>query len=273
MYRILPVLAASMLLFACDQSANNNAGDSAGNAADTMKTQSGGDSKESAKAAASSEVGPLNNELRRRSYALGMDIGNSLKTLPVELDTDYVAQGIADMVSGGKARLSTEEAAEAMQAFVSTLESAQAEKADATAKANSDKGAGYRAEFEKKDGVKVADSGLLYMVEKEGDGASPSEADSVTVHYEGKLVDGTVFDSSIERGEPVTFPVNAVIPGWTEALQMMKEGAKYKLVIPPELAYGDRGAGGRIGPNETLVFDVELIKVLAGSNGDAESSK
>jgi FKBP-type peptidyl-prolyl cis-trans isomerase len=91
------------------------------------------------------------------------------------------------------------------------------------------------------------------------------------VHYEGKLVDGTVFDSSRERGEPVTFPVNAVIPGWTEALQMMQEGARYTLVIPPELAYGDRGAGARIGPNETLTFDVELIKVLEGGEGEEDS--
>src|SRR5699024_9767189 len=119
-----------------------------------------------------------------------------------------------------------------------------------------------------KEGVKVTDSGLQYKVLKEGDGAQPDADDSVTVHYTGKLIDGTVFDSSRERGKPTTFPVNAVIPGWTEALQLMHEGAKYKLFIPPELAYGVRGAGAKIGPNEALIFEVELLKVNKKS-GDA----
>lgn len=271
MYRILPALTLSLFLLACEQGGSmsgNEAGDqSASDSASKQATQTSA----SPSAAASTSAGALETEAQRRSYALGMDIGNSLKGLPVELQTDYVAQGLKDVISGGKTRLSQDEATKAMQSFVSTLESAQAEQADATAADNSKKGASYREEFKKKDGVKTTDSGLLYRVDTKGEGASPSESDSVTVHYEGKLVDGTVFDSSRERGEPVTFPVNAVIPGWTEALQMMQEGARYTLVIPPELAYGDRGAGARIGPNETLTFDVELIKVLEGGEGEEDS--
>ena len=119
----------------------------------------------------------------------------------------------------------------------------------------------FLAENAKNDSVKVTESGLQYMVLKEGNGAKPSPTDEVTVHYTGKLINGTVFDSSVERGEPATFPLNGVIPGWTEGLQLMSEGSKYRLFIPSELAYGERGAGKDILPNSTLIFDVELIKV------------
>jgi FKBP-type peptidyl-prolyl cis-trans isomerase len=270
MYRILPVLTLSVFLLACEQGGSMS-GDTDGSSAADSAADSSNQASANTSASTSSAAGALETDAQRRSYALGMDIGNSLKGLPVELETDYVAQGLKDTIAGGKTRLSQEEATQSMQSFVSALESAQAEQADATAADNSKKGASYREEFKSEDGVKSTDSGLLYRVETEGEGASPSESDSVTVHYEGKLVDGTVFDSSRERGEPVTFPVNAVIPGWTEALQMMKEGAQYTLVIPPELAYGDRGAGARIGPNETLTFDVELIKVLEGNEGQDDS--
>jgi FKBP-type peptidyl-prolyl cis-trans isomerase len=124
-----------------------------------------------------------------------------------------------------------------------------------------EKGEKFLAENKSKEGVKTTASGLQYKVNKEGTGKSPAATDNVLVHYEGKLLDGTVFDSSIKRGEPISFPLNRVIPGWTEGLQLMKEGGKSTLYIPSKLAYGASGAGGAIGPNETLIFEVELIKV------------
>ena len=132
----------------------------------------------------------------------------------------------------------------------------------------------FLAENKKKDGVKTLEDGLQYKVIEKGDGPQPDANDSVTVRYTGKLIDGTVFDSSEERGKPVTFPVNAVIPGWTEALQMMHAGGQYKLFIPPDLAYGERGAGAKIGPNETLIFDVTLVSVdkNKGTGEDSDSA-
>ena len=128
-------------------------------------------------------------------------------------------------------------------------------------KSNMEMGREFLAENAKNDSVKVTESGLQYMVLKEGTGAKPGPTDEVTVHYTGKLIDGTVFDSSVERGEPTTFPLNKVIAGWTEGLQLMSEGSKYRLFIPSELAYGEKGAGSDILPNSALIFDVELIKV------------
>ncbi len=124
-----------------------------------------------------------------------------------------------------------------------------------------EKGEKYLAENAKKEGVKTTASGLQYKVLKEGEGKTPKATDTVQVHYRGTLLDGTEFDSSIKRGEPAEFPLNRVIKGWTEGVQLMKEGSKYQFVIPPQLAYGDRGAGGPIGPNETLIFEVELLKI------------
>lgn len=212
----------------------------------------------------------LDTDAQKRSYALGMDIGNSIKDLPVELQTEQLAAGIRDTVNG-EAELSQEEFQKVMEGFVAELETAQEQKTTADAEANRKEGEAFLAENKDKEGVKVTDSGLQYKVLEEGDGPSPDAGDSVTVHYEGRLLDGTVFDSSREREEPVTFPVSAVIPGWTEALQLMEQGARYRLFIPSELAYGERGAGEKIGPNETLIFDVELLEVVeeedAGDQG------
>ena len=197
-----------------------------------------------------------------------MDIGNSLQELPVELNVDMLSQGVRDTIEGNDTRLSQEELDSVMQGFVKDMEAAQQDQAQEQARSNQDKGEQFLAENKDKEGVETTDSGLQYKVLEEGDGPTPSKSDSVTVHYTGELIDGTVFDSSRERGEPVTFPVDAVIPGWTEALQLMKEGAKYELYIPADLAYGERGAGAQIGPNETLIFDVELIEVDDGGSGE-----
>jgi FKBP-type peptidyl-prolyl cis-trans isomerase len=207
----------------------------------------------------------LDTDAQKHHYALGMDIGNSLKQqLPVDVQTDYVAAGLRDALAG-EARLSQEEFQTAMQDFVSELEGAEREKATAEAEANRLTGEKFLAENKSQQDVQVTDSGLQYKVLEKTDGPSPDAGDSVKVHYEGRLLDGAVFDSSRERGEPVTFPVEGVIPGWTEALQLMPEGSRYRLFIPPELAYGERGAGDKIGPNQTLVFDVELLEVIEGS--------
>jgi len=261
MKRYMALLACLFALTACgNQSDADNASSDAG-------ASYGSDSG----AASTDKAGDFENEKARRSYALGMDIGNSLKELPVDIQVDELSEGVSDVVSGKETRLSQDELDSVMQSFVKEMEAAQQQKASEQAQNNLEKGQKFLAENKDKEGVETTDSGLQYKVLEEGDGQTPTAEDSVTVHYTGKLIDGTVFDSSRERGEPVTFPVDAVIPGWTEALQLMKQGAKYELYIPAELAYGERGAGAQIGPNETLIFDVELIKVGAdeGQGDDA----
>jgi len=250
MKKYIALLACVFALAACGNQSDDTAStdDQAADTSASTATDSGSSSD-------------FSNDQEKRSYALGMDIGNSLKELPVDIKMDSLTQGVRDVVEGNDTKLTQDELDGVMQSFVQDMEAAQKQKADEQAQANGDKGKKFLADNKSKDGVKTTDSGLQYKVIEEGDGPSPDANDSVTVHYTGKLIDGTVFDSSRERGEPVTFPVNAVIPGWTEALQLMKQGAKYELYIPADLAYGERGAGAQIGPNETLIFNVELIKV------------
>jgi FKBP-type peptidyl-prolyl cis-trans isomerase FklB len=194
---------------------------------------------------------PLKDLTDKASYSIGLDIGKNLKRSGVDINVQALAAGVTDGVGGAKAKLTDEE-------IVATMSALQKE---VTAK-QTEKNKTFLEENKKKPGVKVSATGLQYTVLKEGAGKKPKATDSVTVHYKGTLVDGTEFDSSYKRGEPVSFDVTGVIPGWTEALQLMSEGSKYQLVIPGNLAYGERGeprAG--IGPNATLLFDVELIKV------------
>lgn len=189
------------------------------------------------------------------SYGIGSTIGRNLKKDGLDsVDVDLVAKGIRDEFEG-KTPAMTPEAA---QACIGTyVQGIQAKKQAA----NVEKGKKFLEENSKKPGVITLPSGLQYMVIKEGTGPKPTAEDKVTTHYHGTLLDGKVFDSSVDRGQPVTFAVNGVIPGWTEALQLMPVGSKWKLFIPSNLAYGERGAGGDIGPNETLIFDVELISI------------
>jgi FKBP-type peptidyl-prolyl cis-trans isomerase len=205
--------------------------------------------------------GGFKNKNAKRSYALGMDVGNSLKQLPIKLNLDALVQGVRDEAGGHKTRLTQKQLHGVMQNLVADMQAAQKKKIQQQAKTNLEKGQKFLAANKKKPGVKTLKDGLQYKVIKPGTGPKPDANDTVTVDYVGKLIDGTVFDSSKKRGQPVTFTVNAVIPGWTEALQLMKQGAKYKLFIPPKLAYGKRGAGSQIGPNQTLIFNVHLIKV------------
>ena len=199
----------------------------------------------------------LNNAEDSLSYALGLNIGENIKKSGFEdLNSDAIAKAISDVYAETPAMT-----LEAAGAYLDTYMSA---KAAAEAEANKEKSKGWFEAFDAKGAsaeVVTTASGLKYQVIEEGTGASPSATDMVEVHYHGMLLDGTVFDSSVERGQTATFPLNGVIPGWTEGLQLMKEGGKTRFTIPSELAYGENGAGQMIGPNETLVFDVELIKV------------
>lgn len=203
-----------------------------------------------------------NKELDRISYALGLSMGNNFKSSGIEkLDTKDFADGVAAVFSGATPKMTYDEAKAEIQKFFMEMENRQREQAAALGKVNQEAGEAFLKENGQRSGVQTTASGLQYEVIEEGTGAMPKPTDNVTVHYTGKLIDGTVFDSSVERGAPATFGVTQVIPGWVEALQMMKEGAKWRLFIPSQLAYGPNGAGGVIGPNATLIFDVELIKI------------
>jgi FKBP-type peptidyl-prolyl cis-trans isomerase FklB len=203
----------------------------------------------------------LKNQKDKVSYVIGMDIGTNLKKQSIDVDPDILAKGIKDGFSGGKSLLSEQEVREIMAAFQKEMMAKQEELNKKLGEKNKKEGEGFLAENKKKEGVKTLPSGLQYKVIKAGTGKKPKLTDTVTTHYRGTLIDGTEFDSSYRRGQPATFPINGVIPGWTEALQLMQEGAKWQLFVPSNLAYGERGAGRQIGPNATLIFEVELISI------------
>ncbi len=192
------------------------------------------------------------NEL---SYSLGVSVGLNLKEQGFSLDSvEDFAQALNDVLSGNELAVPQEKVQTLVNEYFTELQKKRFEEKVA-------EGNKFLEENKKKDGVVTLESGLQYEVINEGDGAKPEATDMVTVHYTGTLIDGTVFDSSVQRGEPATFPVNGVIPGWVEALQLMPVGAKWKLAIPYNLAYGERGAGQLIGPYSTLVFEVELLSI------------
>ena len=203
----------------------------------------------------------LKTDKEKLSYSIGMDIGGNLKRQSVEVDPDLLAKGFKDSYGEGKTILTEDQARQAIADFQKTLMAKQAETMQKLSEKNKADGEKFLAENGKKEGVKTLPSGLQYKEITPGKGKSPNSTDTVTTHYKGTLIDGTEFDSSHKRGEPATFPVSGVISGWTEALQLMKEGAKWQLFVPSNLAYGERGAGREIGPNATLIFEVELISV------------
>lgn len=205
----------------------------------------------------------LKNPQQRSSYSIGADIGGNLKRQGLEVDGKAMAAGLIDALAG-KTQLTDAEIKETLTAFrTQMMEKMQARQKEAGDK-NIKDGEAFLAANAKKEGVKTTASGLQYKVLKSGAGkVSPKATDTVKVHYHGTLIDGTVFDSSVDRGEPISFPLNGVIPGWTEGLQLMKEGDKFQFVIPSKLAYAEQGAGGKIGPNSTLVFEVELLAIEA----------
>jgi len=212
-------------------------------------------------AAFAADTPVLKGDKEKLSYSIGMDIGGGLKRQSVEVDPDLLAKGFKDSYGGAKTILTEEEARQAIMDFQKTLMAKQAETMQKLAEKNKADGEKFLSENAKKEGVKVLPSGLQYKEITPGAGKSPKTTDTVTTNYRGTLIDGTEFDSSYKRGQPATFPVSGVIPGWTEALQLMKEGAKWQLFVPSSLAYGERGAGREIGANATLIFEVELISV------------
>jgi FKBP-type peptidyl-prolyl cis-trans isomerase len=206
-------------------------------------------------------IGPLKTRKDKVSYAIGLDIGTTMKRQLIDVDTSLMSKGVQDGLSGAKPILNEEQVREVMSTFQKDMMARQAAARKEEGEKNAAEGKKFLEENKKKPGVKVTSSGLQYKVIAEGQGTSPKETDTVEVNYRGTLIDGKEFDSSYKRGKPATFPVNRVIKGWTEGLQLMKPGAKYKFYIPADLAYGERGAGGEIGPNSTLIFDVELLAV------------
>lgn len=189
------------------------------------------------------------------SYSLGVSVANNLKSSGFEtIESSAISAAFNDVFSENDVKISEEDANALIQDYFMDLSQKKSQEA-------TNKGQAFLDENATKEGVVTTASGLQYQVLTEGQGAKPVASDEVTVHYHGTLIDGTVFDSSVDRGQPATFPVGGVIQGWVEALQLMNVGSKYKLFIPSNLAYGERGAGGSIGPNETLIFEVELLSI------------
>jgi FKBP-type peptidyl-prolyl cis-trans isomerase len=203
----------------------------------------------------------LKTQKDKISYSLGLNIGNNLKKQAVDVDPDLLARGIKDAVSGTKPLLTDAEVQEVLTAFQKEMVAKQQQENAQLGDKNKKEGTAFLAANKTKEGVKTLPSGLQYKVIKQGTGPKPKDTDTVKANYKGSLVDGTVFDSSEQHGGPATLRVNGVIKGWTEALQLMEVGSKWQLFVPAELAYGERGAGEVIGPNATLVFEVELVSI------------
>lgn len=203
----------------------------------------------------------LNTDDEKVSYGMGLVLGQRMQGDIPDLQLEQFLQGIRHGAAGGdEARMSREEIQAALQSYQQKMQADQMKQMEELAQANKEAGETFLAQNAEREGVKTTESGLQYEVIEEGDGPKPTADDQVKVHYTGELINGEVFDSSRQRGEPVTFGLSQVIPGWTEGLQLMQEGARYKLYIPSDLAYGP-GGNRSIGPNETLVFDVELLEV------------
>ncbi|OGP90583.1 MAG: hypothetical protein A2156_09010 [Deltaproteobacteria bacterium RBG_16_48_10] len=207
------------------------------------------------------ETPSLKDQKDKVSYSIGMEIGKNLKKQSLDLNPDFLLRGIKDAFSGGKALMTDQEIVETMTSLQKEMMAKQQEATKKLGERNKAEGETFLAENKKKEGVVTLTSGLQYKVIKPGTDKKPKATDTVKAHYQGTLIGGKEFDSSYRRGEPVSFPVNGVIPGWSEALQLMGEGAKWQVFIPSSLAYGERGAGRDIGPNATLIFEIELISI------------
>jgi len=237
--RVLAGFALLILLTGCDQAAIAES-----------------DASTSTPAAESATT--LDTELKQASYMLGYQRAQGLaqQTQGI-LDMQAFVEGVADYVDGNASQIGASQQPSLMQALQDAIAAQQAEASRGIREA----GDNYRAEYANKEGVVALPSGLLYEVITQGEGEKAKASDTVSTHYHGTLIDGTVFDSSVDRGQPSSFPVSGVIAGWTEALQLMAVGSKWRLVVPPDLAYGERGAGGDIAPGATLIFEVELLEI------------
>jgi FKBP-type peptidyl-prolyl cis-trans isomerase len=249
--RVLLALACATLAVACTKKPDGN----------------GDDSKPSDAKSADADANvpaDLAGEPQRFGYAIGYDIGHSLAQVKDSVDVKALEKGLEESVAGQPARLTDKQREEIKMTVAQKLRAKQQADREAAAKKNQEEGDKFMADNGQKPGVKTTASGLQYEVITEGTGDHPTAQDKVTVNYKGTLLDGSVFDSSYDRGQPVTFPLGNVIPGWTEGVQLMTPGSKYKFYIPSKLGYGERGAGAKIGPNSTLIFEVELISFEKG---------
>jgi len=208
----------------------------------------------------------LDTQKDKESYAIGMSFGSSLRKQSVEVETDILIRGMKDSLAGGKTLLTDDEQKAVLTTLQADIRKKQEEKMAQAGEGNIREGQEFLAANKSKGGIVTLPSGLQYKILQAGTGPKPTAADSVVCNYRGTLINGTEFDSSYKRGQPATFPVSGVIKGWTEALQLMPVGSKWQLFVPADLAYGARGAGPGIGPNSTLIFEVELISIQGKSN-------
>ncbi len=215
----------------------------------------------SSSASGNGQSSAFKTDKEKQSYAIGENIGNNLKSDGLDVDPNIVAQGLKDAMTGAKSQMSDAEMQEAMGKLREQVVARKQEEMQRAGEANKKAGEAFQAANKAKEGVVTLPSGLQYKILQAGTGPKPAATDTVTCNYRGTLVDGTEFDSSFKRGEPATFGVNQVIKGWTEALQLMPVGSKWQIVLPPDLAYGSKGAGNAIGPDSTLVFEVELLSI------------
>lgn len=222
---------------------------------------SGAQEAAAAKPPAAQEPSPFKTPTERRFYALGMEYGSQLRKNSVEVDTDLFIKGFKDAISGGKTLLTEEDARAAVTELSAEQKRKMAEARTAETEKNKKDGEAFLAENKKKDGVVALPSGLQYKILKTGEGEKPTAEDTIVCNYRGTLLNGTEFDSSDKHTQPMKFPVKRVIKGWTEALQLMPVGSKWKLFIPSDLAYGERGVSTMIGPNATLIYEVELLSI------------
>jgi len=208
------------------------------------------------------QASPFKDQKEKVSYALGMNMGSNLRRQGIDIDPNVLSQGLKDGLSGGKTVMTEDEMVNVLTQWQTDNQARQAEKQRQLAESNQKEGEAFLAANKTKEGVVALPSGLQYKVLTQGTGPKPTLTDTVVCNYRGTLINGTEFDSSYKRGQPTTFPVNGVIKGWTEALQLMPVGSKWQLFIPSSMAYGERGAGrGEIGPNATLIFEVELVSI------------
>jgi FKBP-type peptidyl-prolyl cis-trans isomerase len=267
--RVVPILAAGMMLLGNVQAqetpaAKTEQAPAKAQPAAPAKPKAPATKSGAAKAPATGAA-VLKTKKDKFSYALGMNVGanlgTSLRKQAVDFDPNMVAQGLKTSLAGGKTLMTQEEAQTLLKEVQTDMLKKQQEKMQVVGEANKKEGEAFLAANKGKEGVVTLPSGLEYKILKEGNGPKPAATDSVVCNYRGTLINGTEFDSSYKRGEPATFPVNGVIKGWTEALQLMPVGSKWQLFIPSSMAYAERGAGADIGPNATLIFEVELMSI------------
>lgn len=274
---VAPILAAGMMLIGSAQAQQKPAAktDQAPAKAQPATTPKTPATKTPAKtpAAKGAVTTTLTTPKQKFSYALGMNLGMSLKKQGVEIDPALITQGLRAAMAGGKTLLTPEEAQAALMDVQNELRKKQQEKMQVMGEANKTEGDAFLVANKTKEGVVTLPSGLEYKILKAGTGPKPTSGDTVVCNYRGTLINGTEFDSSYKRGQPATFPVTGVIKGWTEALQLMPVGSKWQLFIPSSLAYGERGAGAEIGPNATLIFEVELMSIQEKPKTDAAPEK